>query len=75
MRLLIVKIRILIPLLFLCTFMHAQRQVELIALNTNNLSFILEVDEKGTLLHRYFGEKLLDISPYLLKSWENMQKR
>lgn len=67
MRLLIVKIRILIPLLFLCTFMHAQRQVELIALNTNNLSFILEVDEKGTLLHRYFGEKLLDISPYLLK--------
>ncbi len=43
------------------------RCAELITLNTNKLSTVLEVDDKGRLLHRYFGNKLVDTSPFLSK--------
>lgn len=39
----------------------------LLVLNTNNLSLVLEVDKNGTLLHRYFGQRLADPSPFLSK--------
>ena len=48
---------------------HASNQSELIVLNTSNLSLVLEVNDKGTVLHQYFGQKLSDPSPFLLKKF------
>ncbi|RNC67127.1 alpha-galactosidase [Proteiniphilum sp. X52] len=41
---------------------------ELIVLNTENLSLVMEVDDRGVLLHRYFGKRLQDPSPFLSKT-------
>lgn len=58
-------------ILFFCweTALYASNQSELIVLNTDNLSLVLEVNDKGTLLHQYFGRKLSDPSPFLLKKF------
>lgn len=61
--------RILLGVFIFCISMvvHANNNKELIELNTDQLSIVLEVNEKGLLLHRYFGLKMTDTSPFLSK--------
>lgn len=56
-----------IVILFLLLTFRGIYATELITLSTDNLSMVLEVTDKGTLLHRYFGQKLADPSPFLSK--------
>ncbi len=59
---------LLILVLNICMSSHAVNADErLITLNTNSLSMVLEVDKGGTLLHRYFGQRLTDSSPFISK--------
>jgi alpha-galactosidase len=63
----IYKFSIVLLFIFFSNVVLFASQSKLIKLNTDNLSLVFEVDEKGVLLHRYFGEKLMDSSPFLSK--------
>ncbi len=62
------KYFLFILFLYIGVMTHATDNNErLLVLNTNNLSLVLEADKSGTLLHRYFGQRLADPSPFLSK--------
>ena len=46
---------------------EAAAQEPLIVLDTEHSSLVMEVDKDGILLHRYFGQRLADPSPFLSK--------
>lgn len=52
----------------LCLSAVAENKTNIIALHTDNLSLVMEVDAKGVLQHRYFGQKLSEPEVFLSKA-------